>query len=263
MDRDHSVRLALCDALPMRGGGGSTDFAFSKCDISGHLLVYGPSGSLGTPQTLDGCEGASRTGASGEIGVTGPLAGPNAMIAIPPTDAALAVNFEGGFVAKNIFEVLQLLNKSQVLPIKSYEIQAGDNPDTVYRRQLGAPEGFSDALMNLFTGLNPGRAASELTPGKSIKVPDAKLSQYEFAITYNPDSALQKARQKKQASSWGNILRSSEAADAASVNRYTGYRLVVYGDPKALSAAADSLTAAFRGSQNVLVMGRRRVFEEL
>ena len=248
----HSVMHYPC------GGGGSTDFPFSRCDISGHLLVYGPSGPPGSQQSLEGCEPTAPTAASGATGAIGPLIGSTALTAAAPTAAALGVNFEGGFVAKNIFEVLRVLNKSHVLPVKSYEIQAGDNPDTVYRRLLGAPQGFSDALSKLFTDLNPGITASQLKPGTSINVPDAKLSQYEFAITYNPDSAMQKEQQKQQASSWSHILRSTELADAARVNRFTGYRLVVYGDAKALTAATQSLTAAFPGSQNVLITGPGR-----
>jgi hypothetical protein len=248
----HSVMHYPC------GGGGSTDFPFSKCDISGHLLVYGPSGPPGSPQALEGCETTSPAAASGETGTitVRPLIGSNAITVTGSTAAALGVNFEGGLVARNIFEVLQVLNKAHVLPVKSYEIQAGDNPDTVYRRLLGAPQGFSDALGELFTDLNPGIGASQLTPGRSIRAPDVKLSQYEFSITYNPDSTLQKDQQKQQASSWSGILRRTKpAVDRVGVNWFTGYRLVIYGDPKALTAAAQGLTAAFPGSRNVLITG--------
>ena len=231
----HSVMHYPC------GGGGSTDFQFSDLDISGHLIVYGPEGVPVKPSLHSG---ALVTGASGSMGMNG------------PTPAALGVNFEGGFVAKNIFDVLQSLNKSQVLPVKSYEIQPGDNPDLVYRRLLGAPQGFSESLNKLFSALNPGVTARQFTPGKSIKVPDVKLSQYEFAISYNPDSAVQKARQKQEAKSWNSILRSTKAAgDTVGLNRYTGYRLVIYGDPKDLNGAVKVLTTAFPKSENVLITG--------
>jgi len=62
--------------------------------------------------------------------------------------STLVVRFEGGDVTYEAAKVLMYLAQRNVLPLKTYSLKSGENPASIYVRQINLP-GSNEELYEL------------------------------------------------------------------------------------------------------------------
>jgi Subtilase family len=221
------------------GGGGNIKLELSSTDIEAHRKLYGNAMALAGPGRAD-------------------------------MPANLVVDYEGGLVANDVVDVLEILRRRKLLPVKSVKLQPGDSVPGVYTRLLSLP-GTPGELNQLADRINAGRSIGTgrvagphisdelLHPTNSVWLPDVTLVPQ--AISQKFDSRVESDRIRLaslQRSSQPLFLdQPQKIGDTLTRLDLRGYRLTLPLDslvsPDAVEAAAQEIRSLKRRNITVMV----------
>ena len=175
----------------MCGGGGSFALTLQESDIRGHQLLYGA-----------GIDQAHQKASS------------------------LVIRFEGGDVAKNVLDVLALLNAHGAISTTTWWVERGDSIGDIYKRLLNLP-GSPVEVRHIADLFNDERISSRpLRVGDPVLVPDVTLTTYPFSLTLDRRSEKERAQLTSIDKHWDYIFTGSEEiSDTVTRLDFVGYEL--------------------------------------